>query len=96
MAAQYRVTDTTMLRALRVLREIGLIELRRGSGVRVLGSAGQFDVASRVQRSLAEAHRYGVSERDIVAMYRLIATGDPQPPHAGDGTACRCCDSRTD
>lgn len=96
MAAQYRVTDTTMLRALRVLREVGLIELRRGRGVRVLSSAGTCGVASSVHRSLAEAHRAGVSEQDIIAMYRMIANGNPQPPHASGGAACNCCGSRTD
>lgn len=60
MAAVLDVNTNTVLRALRQLRQEGLLEFRRGLGVRVAGTPdrGQLTVKARELLTLARHHGY--------------------------------------
>jgi GntR family transcriptional regulator len=65
LAAVLGVNANTVFRALRALREEGLLEFRRGRGVTVTGVApGRSIVTSKARElvTLARRHGYGVEE----------------------------------
>ena len=64
LAAVAGVNKNTVLRALRLLREEGLLEFRRGRGVTVAGSMDQGAVIDKAQElvDFARAHGYEPDE----------------------------------
>jgi GntR family transcriptional regulator len=65
LAAELGVNANTVLRALRLLREEGLLEFRRGRGVTVTGAApGRGAVVAKAREliALARENGYGVDE----------------------------------
>jgi GntR family transcriptional regulator len=64
LAAVLGVNTNTVLRALRILRDEGLLEFRRGRGIRVSGTPEHGAVVVRVRElvSFARAHGYRVDE----------------------------------
>jgi DNA-binding transcriptional regulator YhcF (GntR family) len=64
LAAVLGVNTNTVLRALRILRDEGLLEFRRGRGIRVSGTPEDGAVVARVRElvSFARAHGYRVDE----------------------------------
>src|SRR5436853_2671520 len=64
LAAVVGVNTNTGLRALRTLRDEGLLEFRRGRGITVAGTPGRSVVASRVRELVvfARKHGYGPAE----------------------------------
>ncbi|MEU7054631.1 GntR family transcriptional regulator [Streptomyces sp. NPDC046197] len=65
------INVNTALRALRDLRDEGLLEFRRGRGVTVAEGAGRrsgLDI--RVRELVAEAARLGYSRSDLIEMIR--------------------------
>ncbi|CAL9523699.1 GntR family transcriptional regulator [Streptomyces sp. enrichment culture] len=65
------VNVNTVLRALRGLRDEGLLEFRRGRGVTVAeGARPHSELQIRVRELLAEAARLGYSRTDLVDMIR--------------------------
>jgi DNA-binding transcriptional regulator YhcF (GntR family) len=71
LAAVIGVNHNTVLRALRTLRDEGLLEFRRGRGVTVAGTpdAGAVTAHTRELISFARQHGYGPNE-----LIRLIQT----------------------
>lgn len=72
LAAVLEVNTNTVLRALRTLREEGLLEFRRGRGVTVTGEAtARSAVQNKVSEllELATKHGYGTDE-----LIRMIAS----------------------
>lgn len=56
-----------MLRALRDLRDEGLLEFRRGRGVSVAGVAdGRALIVQRARELLEEAKKYGYRREDLI------------------------------
>jgi GntR family transcriptional regulator len=68
LAAVLGVNRNTVLRALRLLRDEGLLEFRRGRGVTVTGTPQQ-------GRVLAQAQRYGYGRDELIK----IITDLPPP-----------------
>ena len=68
LAAVLRVNTNTVLRALRMLRDEGLLEFRRGRGVTVSGSASRGAVLARVRELLSYARRHGYDRDEIIQM----------------------------
>lgn len=67
LATSLEINMHTVLRAYATLREEGLIEMRRGRGAVVTGSAEGAEIESLVQGLLAAGRRHGLSPADLAA-----------------------------
>jgi GntR family transcriptional regulator len=68
LAAVLGVNANTVLRALRILRDEGLLEFRRGRGVTVAGSPGQAAVIERGRQLLEFARFHGYRKEELMDM----------------------------
>jgi GntR family transcriptional regulator len=68
LAAVLDVNTNTVLRALRVLRDEGLLEFRRGRGVTVAGTPERGAVLSRARDLVEFARRHGYRRQDVIDM----------------------------
>ncbi|HMD46521.1 MAG TPA: GntR family transcriptional regulator [Acidimicrobiales bacterium] len=68
LAVVLGVNKNTVLRALRVLRDEGLLEFRRGRGITVAGSPERTLVLTKVREVVAVARRHGYRPEDVVEM----------------------------
>jgi DNA-binding transcriptional regulator YhcF (GntR family) len=67
MAAVRGVNHNTMFRALRHLRDEGLLEFQRGRGITVAGdAAGLSDVVARCRELLGFSSRHGYQKDEIL------------------------------
>lgn len=66
LAAVMHVNTNTVLRALRTLRDEGLLEFRRGMGVRVSGTPQQGAVVARARELLAFARNEGYKPDELI------------------------------
>lgn len=74
LAAVLGVNANTVLRALRVLREEGLVEFRRGRGVSVTGIAPQRSlVVTKARELVAVAQRCGYRIDELVEIINLVS-----------------------
>jgi GntR family transcriptional regulator len=72
LAAVLQVNTNTVLRALRLLRDEGLLEFRRGRGVTVAGSARQGAVLARARELVRYARRHGYDRDELVRIIQTI------------------------
>lgn len=84
LAAVMAVNTNTVLRALRALREEGLLEFRRGLGVRVSGTPQRGAVIARTRELVRFARQQGYPPEELIAMIQSIRddrrlTGERQP-----------------
>ena len=68
MASVLGVNTNTVLRALRLLREEGLLEMGRGRRIVVAGSPQQGAVLSRLREMVTFARSQGYSTQDLSEM----------------------------
>jgi GntR family transcriptional regulator len=69
LAAVLGVNRNTVLRALRQLREEGLLEFRRGRGVTVVGSAPKHSQVITLARELVQtARHHGYRREDLIRL----------------------------
>ena len=68
LAAVMGVNTNTVLRALRALRDEGLLEFRRGMGVRVSGSPERGAVITRSRELVAFARQQGYKPDEVIAI----------------------------
>jgi GntR family transcriptional regulator len=74
LAAVLGVNSNTVLRALRDLRDEGILEFRRGRGVTVAGGAvAKSAVVSAVKELLRVARRNGYRSDDLVALIEQLS-----------------------
>ncbi len=73
MAAVLGVNQNTLLRALRLLRDEGLLEFRRGQAVRVAGSPRRGIVLSQARELLGLARHHGYRQEELVEMIRGLS-----------------------
>ena len=66
LAAVLGVNSNTVLRALRILRDEGLLEFRRGRGVTVAGSAERGAVVERARQLLEFARFHGYRKEELM------------------------------
>jgi GntR family transcriptional regulator len=67
MAAVAGVNQNTMFRALRQLRDEGLLEFKRGRGISVTGDApGLSEVVARCRELLGFSSRYGYHKEEVL------------------------------
>ena len=73
MAAVLGVNPNTVLRALRLLRDEGLVEFRRGQGVRVAGSPRRGIVVSQARELLRLARHHGYRQDELIEMIKGLS-----------------------
>jgi GntR family transcriptional regulator len=72
LAAVLHVNTNTILRALRLLRDEGMLEFRRGRGVTVAGSARQGAVLARTRELVRYARRHGYTRDELIQIIESI------------------------
>jgi GntR family transcriptional regulator len=73
LAAVLGVNRNTVLRALRMLRDEGLLEFRRGRGITVAGSPGQGAVIIRARELVQLARRHGYRPDELIRIIEDIS-----------------------
>ena len=72
LAAVMGVNTNTVLRAMRVLREEGLLEFRRGHGIRVTGTPQRSAVIARARELVRFARQQGYQREELVNIIQGI------------------------
>jgi len=73
LAGALRINSNTVLRALRQLRDEGVLEFRRGRGISVLHRPDRKAVlASKARALLEEALRYGYERDDVLDLIKEL------------------------
>ena len=72
MAAVLEVNTNTVLRALRALRDEGLLEFRRGQGVRVAGSPQRGAVLAKARELVRFARRQGYQRDELLEIIKSL------------------------
>jgi GntR family transcriptional regulator len=73
LAAVLEVNTNTVLRALRELRDEGLLEFRRGRGITVAGTPERSDVLQRARELVEVARRNGYQLDELVRIIEDVA-----------------------
>jgi GntR family transcriptional regulator len=66
LAAVIGVNTNTVLRALRTLRDEGLLEFRRGRGITVAGTPDRSAVTARARELVAFAQKHGYGPGELI------------------------------
>lgn len=78
LAAVLGVNANTVFRALRTLREEGLVEFRRGRGVSVTGTALQRSpVVAKARELVTLARRYGFGPDELAEIIEQVSWESP-------------------
>jgi GntR family transcriptional regulator len=72
LAAVLHVNANTVLRALRMLRDEGLLEFRRGRGITVVGTPGQSVLVTRATELLQLAREHGYQRRELIELLESL------------------------
>jgi DNA-binding transcriptional regulator YhcF (GntR family) len=72
LAAVLGVNKNTVLRALHLLRDEGLLEFRRGRGITVVGSPHRGAVVARAQELLDFARHHGFRREEVIAILEML------------------------
>ena len=72
LAAVLGVNTNTVLRALRILRDEGLLEFRRGRGISVAGTPERGAVVSRAKELVQFARRHGYRVDELVEIIEEV------------------------
>jgi GntR family transcriptional regulator len=73
LAAVLGVNTNTVLRALRTLRDEGLLDFRRGRGVTVAGTPERGAVVDQARELVRLAQRHGYRLEEVVQIVRAVA-----------------------
>lgn len=73
IAAVLGVNTNTVLRALRLLREEGLLEFRRGRGVRVTGTPQRSAVLTQASELVQFARQHGYPPEELIEMIQALS-----------------------
>jgi GntR family transcriptional regulator len=72
LAAVLQVNANTVLRALRMLREEGLLEFRRGRGITVVGTPAQGVLVTRAKELLQLAREHGYRRSELIELLESL------------------------
>ena len=72
LAAVMGVNTNTVLRAVRLLRDEGLLDLRQGHGIRVVGTPERSALLDRVAELVQLARRDGYTRADLARMIESV------------------------
>ena len=73
LAAVFGVNRNTVLRALRLLRDEGLLEFRRGRGITVAGTSERGAVVAQARELVAFARRQGYRREELIQIIEALA-----------------------
>ena len=73
MAAVLGVHSNTVLRALRILRDEGVLEFRRGRGVTVSGEPERGVIWAQARELLTQARRFGLQREGVVSIIESLS-----------------------
>jgi GntR family transcriptional regulator len=73
LATVLGVNTNTVLRALRELRDEGMLEFRRGRGITVAGTPQRGVVMARVKDLVAFARQQGYQPAEVIAMIETVS-----------------------
>jgi GntR family transcriptional regulator len=73
IAAVLGVNKNTVLRAMHILRDEGLLEFRRGRGMTVVGAPERGLVVSRAREFMTFARRYGYRRADVLTLIQELS-----------------------
>jgi len=82
-AAVLGVNTNTVLRALRLLRDEGLVEFRRGRTIRVSGTPQRSAVLTRTKELVQFARQHGYRTEELVEMIQSLTGQTPTRPTRG-------------
>lgn len=74
LAAVIGVNTNTVLRALRTLRDEGLLEFRRGRGITVAGTPDRSAVTSRARELVELARKHGYGRDELIRIIDSVTT----------------------
>ena len=72
LAAVLGVNRNTVLRALRLLRDEGLLDFRRGRAVTVASTTSQAAVVARATEFIADARRHGYRRKELIELIETL------------------------
>lgn len=72
LAAVLKVNSNTVLRALRLLRDEGLLEFRRGRGISVAGTPERGAVVQRTRDLVRYAREHGYRTEELIRIIQEI------------------------
>jgi GntR family transcriptional regulator len=72
LAAIMGINKNTVIRALHLLRDEGLLEFRRGHGITVAGTAEKSALVTQVRDLVNAAGRYGYKKSELIAMIEAM------------------------
>jgi GntR family transcriptional regulator len=72
LASVLKVNRNTVLRALRQLRDEGLLEVRRGRGITVVATPEQGELHARVRDLVEFARRHGCRRDELLDLIRAV------------------------
>jgi GntR family transcriptional regulator len=72
MAAVLGVHSNTVLRALRLLRDEGILEFRRGRGVTVSGTPERSAIYNKARELVDVARQQGYRRQDVIAIIEAL------------------------
>ena len=75
MAAVLGVNKNTVLRALHILRDEGLLDFQRGRGITVAGTPQQSAMLKRVRELVSFARHNGYRPDDVIQMIESLSAG---------------------
>lgn len=67
------VNTNTVLRSLRMLRDEGLLEFRRGRGITVAGTPDRSAVSTKVNELISFARKRGYQKDELIAMIEAVS-----------------------
>jgi GntR family transcriptional regulator len=73
LAAVLGVNRNTVLRALRMLRDEGLLEFRRGRGITVVGTPARSELLAEAKSLLRHAREQGYRREDLIDLIENLA-----------------------
>jgi GntR family transcriptional regulator len=83
IAAVLGVNKNTVLRAMHILRDEGLLEFRRGRGITVAGTPERSAVLSKVREMVSFARHHGYRPDEVIQMIESLSS----PPARARGGA---------
>ncbi len=78
IAAVLGVNKNTVLKAMHILRDEGLLEFRRGRGITVVGTPEQSELRRKVKELIAYSRYHGYRTEEVIEMIESISSSEPR------------------